>query len=79
MIHIKDDASAGRRRQGKAADLCICHGGIMRIRRAIISPLVTFSIAGSILAGTVVPVATTLASTSNAVPVAAAPLTFYHM
>ncbi len=73
MIHIKDDASAGRRRQVEAVDLCICHGGIMRIRRAIVSPLITFSIAGSVLAGTMVPLATTLASTSNAVSVVAAP------
>lgn len=50
----------------------------MRIRRAIVSPLITFSIAGSVLAGTAVPVATTLASTTNAVPVAAAPLVFMH-
>ncbi len=65
-------------RQVEAVDLCICHGGIMRIRRAIVSPLITFSIAGSVLAGTVVPVATTLASTSNAVPVAVAPLVYMH-
>ncbi len=45
----------------------------MRIRRAIVSPLITFSIAGSVLAGTMVPLATTLASTSNAVSVVAAP------
>lgn len=51
----------------------------MRIRRAIISPLITFSIAGSVLAGTAVPVATMLASASSAAPaVAAAPLVFYH-
>lgn len=40
----------------------------MRIRRAIISPLLTLGIAGSVLAGVAVPVATAVASST---PVAA--------
>jgi hypothetical protein len=66
-------------RQVKACYLQLCHGGIVRIRRAIISPLVTLSIAGTIAAGIAVPFATAAASTT---PVAAAsqpaPATLMH-
>lgn len=52
----------------------------MRIRRAIISNLVTLGFAGSVLAGVAVPVATALTSSA---PVAAAasvkPATLFHM
>jgi hypothetical protein len=63
----------------KAADLYICHGGIMSIRRAIISPLVTLGFAGSVLAGVAVPVATAFTSSTPAVAVAAAkPMVYFH-
>jgi hypothetical protein len=63
----------------KAAELYICHGGIMRIRRAIISPLVTLGFAGSVLAGVAVPVATAFTASTPAVAVAAAkPLVYMH-
>jgi hypothetical protein len=64
----------------KAVDLYICHGGIMRIRRAIISPLLTLGFAGSILAGVAVPVATAITSSTPVVAAAAAkPAVLYHM
>ena len=51
----------------------------MRIRRAIISPLVTLGFAGSVLAGVAVPVATAFASSTPAVAVAAVhPMVFMH-
>ena len=51
----------------------------MRIRRAIISPLVTLGFAGSVLAGVAVPVATALTATTPAVGVVAArPLVYMH-
>jgi hypothetical protein len=63
----------------KAADLYICHGGIMSIRRAIISPLVTLGFAGSVLAGVAVPVATAFTSSTPAVAVVAVkPMTYFH-
>jgi hypothetical protein len=63
----------------KAVDLYICHGGIMSIRRAIISPLVTLGFAGSVLAGVAVPVATAFTSNTPAVAVAAAkPMVYMH-
>jgi hypothetical protein len=63
----------------KAVDLYICHGGIMRIRRAIISPLVTLGFAGSVLAGVAVPVATAFTSSTPAVAaVAAKPMVYFH-
>jgi hypothetical protein len=63
----------------KAVDLYICHGGIMRIRRAIISPLVTLGFAGSVLAGVAVPVATAFTASTPAVAVAAAkPMVYMH-
>lgn len=41
----------------RAADLCRHHGGVMPIRRAIIIPaILALSAAGSILAGSAVPV-----------------------
>jgi len=49
----------------------------MRIRRAIISPLVTLGIVGAIAAGTAVPLATVAAS-STPVAASATPLTFMH-
>jgi hypothetical protein len=63
----------------KAVDLYICHGGIMRIRRAIISHLVTLGFAGSVLAGVAVPVATAFTSSTPAVAaVAVRPMTYFH-
>ena len=63
----------------KAYDLYICHGGIMRIGRAIISPLVTLGFAGSILAGVAVPLATVAAPAAPAVSaVSASPAMLYH-
>jgi hypothetical protein len=63
----------------KAAEQYICHGGIMRIKRAIISPLVTLGFAGSVLAGVAVPVATAFTASTPAVAVAAArPLVYMH-
>jgi hypothetical protein len=63
----------------KAAEQYICHGGIMRIRRAIISPLVTLGFAGSVLAGVTVPVAAAFASSTPVVAVAAAkPMVYMH-
>ena len=51
----------------------------MRIRRAIISPLVTLGFAGSVLAGVAVPVATAFTASTPAVTVAAArPLVYMH-
>jgi hypothetical protein len=49
----------------KAADLGRCHGGVMRIRRAIIVPaILTFSTTGSILAISAVPMVAAQASSS---------------
>jgi hypothetical protein len=63
----------------KAVDLYICHGGIMSIRRAIISPLVTLGFAGSVLAGVAVPVAAAFTSSTPAVAVVAAkPMVYFH-
>jgi hypothetical protein len=63
----------------KAVDLYICHGGIMSIRRAIISPLVTLGFAGSVLAGVAVPVATAFTSSTPVVAAAAAkPMVYMH-
>ncbi len=63
----------------KAAEQYICHGGIVRIRRAIISPLVTLGFAGSVLAGGAVPVATALTTSTPVVAAAAAkPLVYMH-
>jgi hypothetical protein len=63
----------------KAVDLYICHGGIMSIRRAIISPLVTLGFAGSVLVGVAVPVATALTSSTPAVvAVSARPMVYMH-
>lgn len=51
----------------------------MRIRRAIISHLVTLGFAGSVLAGVAVPVATAFTSSTPAVAaVAAKPMTYFH-
>jgi hypothetical protein len=49
----------------------------MRIRRAIISPLVTLGIVGSIATGVAVPLAT-VATSSTPVAVSATPNTFIH-
>jgi hypothetical protein len=63
----------------KAAEQYICHGGIMRIRRAIISPLVTLGFAGSVLAGVTVPaVAAFTSSTPVVAVVAAKPMVYFH-
>jgi hypothetical protein len=63
----------------KAAEQYICHGGIMSIKRAIISPLVTLGFAGSVLAGVAVPVATAFTSSTPAVAAAAAkPMVYMH-
>jgi hypothetical protein len=60
----------------KAADLGICHGGIMRIRLAVVIPaILTLGVAGSIAAGSAVPLA---APAHSAQVVAAAPNTFFH-
>jgi hypothetical protein len=51
----------------------------MRIRRAIISPLVTLGFAGSVLAGVAVPVAAAFTSSTPVVAVAAAkPMVYMH-
>jgi hypothetical protein len=51
----------------------------MRIRRAIISPLVTLGFAGSVLAGVAVPVATAFTSSTPAVAVTAVkPHVYFH-
>jgi len=51
----------------------------MRIRRAIISPLVTLGFAGSVLVGAAVPLSTAIASgTPVAASVHATPYTFMH-
>jgi hypothetical protein len=63
----------------KAVELYICHGGIMRIRRAIISPLVTLGFAGSVLAGVTVPAVAAFTSSTPVVAVAAAkPMVYMH-
>jgi hypothetical protein len=63
----------------KAAEQYICHGGIMRIRRAIISPLVTLGFAGSVLAGVTVPAVAAFTSSTPVVAVAAAkPMVYMH-
>jgi hypothetical protein len=63
----------------KAAEQYICHGGIMRIRRAIISPLVTLGFAGSVLAGVAVPAVAAFTSSTPVVAVAAAkPMVYMH-
>jgi hypothetical protein len=53
----------------KAAEQHICHGGIMSIKRSIISPLVALGFAGSVLAGVAVPAVTAITSSTPA-PVA---------
>jgi hypothetical protein len=61
----------------QAADLCKPHGGIMRIRRTIIIPaILALSAAGSILAGSAVPVATAQAPPAHVVAMTAH--SFYH-
>jgi hypothetical protein len=51
----------------------------MRIRRAIISPLLTLGFAGSVLAGVAVPLASAVASSAPVAAVAAAkPAMLYH-
>lgn len=51
----------------------------MRVRRAIISPLVTLGFAGSVLAGVALPVATAVtSSTPTVAAVSAQPLVFFH-
>ena len=51
----------------------------MRIRRAIISPLLTLGFAGSVLAGVAVPVATALTASTPAIAAAAAkPMVYMH-
>jgi hypothetical protein len=50
----------------------------MRIRRAIISPLMTLGIAGSVLAGVAVPVAAAAASSTPAVAGASFSPFLYH-
>jgi hypothetical protein len=63
----------------EAVELYICHGGIMRIRRAIISPLVTLGFAGSVLAGVAVPAVAAFTSSTPVVAVAAAkPMVYMH-
>ena len=73
------------RREGRlshlpAADLYRCHGGIMRIKRAIgTNTIVALSMAGSILAGAAVPLAVASASVAPvAVVAAASPNVYYH-
>lgn len=52
----------------------------MRIRRAIISPLVTLGFAGSVLAGVAVPVATAVTTSTPVVATGVAhPAVLYHM
>jgi len=52
----------------------------MRIRRALISPLLTLGFAGSILAGVAVPVATAVTSSTPVVATGAAqPAVLFHM
>ncbi|MFY9850736.1 MAG: hypothetical protein WAK83_24485 [Trebonia sp.] len=51
----------------------------MRIRRAIISPLVTLGFAGSVLAGVAVPAVAAFTSSTPVVAVAAAkPMVYMH-
>ena len=78
MTHIRPGGSVGGQQQ--AADLCLCHGGIMRIGRTLIIPaILALSTAGSILAASVVPAAAAQASGAHAsvTVVAAAPHTYY--
>jgi hypothetical protein len=52
----------------------------MRIRRALISPLLTLGFAGSILAGVAVPVATAVTSSTPVVAAGhAQPAVLFHM
>jgi hypothetical protein len=63
----------------KAAEQYICHGGIMSIKRSIISPLLTLGFAGSVVAGVAVPLATVAAPAAPAVSaVSASPAMLYH-
>jgi hypothetical protein len=62
----------------KAADLDICHGGIVRIRLAVVIPaLLAFSVAGSIAAGSAAPLAAQ-AHSAHVVASAASPDTLFH-
>jgi hypothetical protein len=63
----------------KAAEQYLCHGGIMSIKRSIISPLLTLGFAGSVVAGVAVPVATAVTSSAPTVAaVSATPAYMYH-
>jgi hypothetical protein len=63
----------------KAAEQDICHGGIMSIKRAVISNLVTLGFAGSVLAGVAVPAVTAVTSTTPVVAaVSATPMVYMH-
>ena len=65
----------------QAADLCICHGGNMGIRRIIIPAIVALGAAGSILAGSTVPAVAAQASSVHvqASAVRMVPHSWYHM
>ena len=53
-------------------DLGVCHGGIMRIKRALVLPaILALGVAGSILAGSAVPLAAAHASSGHVVAASA--------
>jgi len=63
----------------EAADLGRCHGGIMRIRRAIIiTAILALSTAGGILAGSAMPAIAAQATSAHVSVTASAPLTVYY-
>ena len=64
----------------QAADLGGCHGGIMRVKRALIPVILVLGTAGAILGGSAVPMLAAQASSSHVAVVAASggPDTVYH-
>jgi hypothetical protein len=55
-------------------DLGVCHGGIMRIRRALVVPVIlALGVAGSILATSAVPLAAAHSSSAHVTAMRAGP------
>jgi hypothetical protein len=81
ILHMTQLRRAGDGAMQHAADLYRCHGGIMRIGRAIIIPaILALSVSGSILASSAAPAVAAQAPTAHVLSVSsyAGPHTYYH-
>jgi len=79
--HMTQLRRAGDGAMQHAADLSRCHGGIMRIGRAIIIPaILALGVSGSILAGSAGSAVAAQAPSAHVLSVAshASPYTYYH-